>query len=274
MSNAWGWQCLPGLQEQKLFPPLQWAGGGSWGMVPPPHFSISLLIKWGHGAGIDFSAAFLKCLRFFPVTLSVWWSSPRLSSRFLPKLGSHNAYVCVRKQWSSFHIIPLPNTHISSGKIWNTSLDPSVLMLPDCLQCETNSGFQVSLWSSLNLCLVCCSRSNPDCPVAFLNMPATTAMHEGQVNPGLNDQTSAWVRQPCSPWGGCVVRALCGLLRNCKNNIKKSKLKCLHFREIWPYGFDWSFISSFKSSDQIIELINDFPWFYMCWHELSLSAAY
>lgn len=56
--------------------------------------------------------------------------------------------------------------------------------------------------------------------------------------------------------------------------ILKKNLKCLHFREIWPYGFDWSIISSFKSSDQIIELINDFPWFYMCWHELSLSAAY
>lgn len=80
-------------------------------MVPPPHISVSLPIKWGHTAGIDLSAAFWKCWRFFPVALSEWCSSPSLSSRFLPKLGSHNAYARVRKKWLSFYIILLPNTH-------------------------------------------------------------------------------------------------------------------------------------------------------------------
>lgn len=144
-------------------------------------------------------------------------------------------------------------------------------MLPDCLQCKTSSDKPLKQFKPL-LCVL--FKIQPWLSCGFLKY-ASNYCHAWVAGktPSLNGQTSARVRQPCSLWGGCVVRALCGLLRNCKNNIKKN-LKCLHFREIWPYGFDWSIISSFKSSDQIIELINDFPWFYMCWHELSLSAAY
>lgn len=178
MSNAGGWQCLPGLGSCS---PL--CSGQVGVLVPPSCISISLPMKWGHGAEIDLGTAFWKCSRFFPLAFSEWRSSPHLSSRFLPKLGSHHAHVCARKQRSSFYIIPLANTHILSGKIQNAPLDPIVLMLPECLRCEISSGFQISLWGSLNLCLMCRSRSSPDCPVAFLNMPTSTAMHEGQVNP-------------------------------------------------------------------------------------------
>lgn len=239
-------------------------------MVPPSCTSISPPIKWGRAAGIDSSAAFFwKCSRFFPVALSEWWSSPRLSSRFLPKLGSHNAYVRGGNQWISFYIILLQNTHILLGKIWNTPLDPSVLLLPDCLQCETSSGFQINLWSSLNLRLVCFFRIQSWLSSGFLKY--------------ASNYCYAWEAGELPVWMARLSHAVAGMgvlsepcvdYREIVKIIWKKKSKVPYFREIWPYGFDWSIISSFKSSDQIIELINDFPWFYMCWHELSLSAAY